>query len=108
MTPIEHVTGYKDDYKVVVKTDEEEWAPTNKELFTLTDKIFQSEEHEFEDGYGNRFLWFYISMIMLGKEEKAYEAYGLRGSDSLRHFQNTVKENADELIEEIEKLKDEV
>lgn len=108
MTEIRHETGYKDDYKVTVELDNgKTWSPTNKELFKLVDKTFQSEEHEFGDGYGNRWLWFYLSMIMLGKEEKAYTAYGLRGGNAIQHFEKTVQENADELIEEIEKLKEE-
>jgi len=105
---IVHEEGYKDEYKVTVYQSDEGWSPTNQELFELVDKMFQSEEHEFGDGYGNRWLWFYISMIMMGKENKAYEAYGLRGRDALCHFEKTVEENADKLIEEIEKLKEEV
>jgi len=107
---IVHETGYKDDYKVAIYHEnlasDEGWAPTNQEIFTLLDKVFQSEEHEFGDGYGNKWLWFYISMIMLGKEDKAYEAYGLRGYKALAHFENVVEENADELIEILEDLKE--
>ena len=108
MTDIVHETGYKDDYKVTVYNDDEGWSPTNRDLFELVEKMFQSEEKEFGDGYGNRWLWFYISMIMMGKENKAKEAYGLRGFDAVCHFEKTVEKHADELIEEIEKLKKEV
>lgn len=107
-TEIVHEEGYKDEYKVTVYQDDEAWSPTNRELFELVDKIFQSEEHEYGDGYGNRLLWFYLSMIMMGDEEKAYEAYGLRGMDALCHFEKTVEENADRLIDEIEQLREEV
>lgn len=109
MKKIVHETGYKDDYKVTVKNlDKNEWSPTNKELFKLTEKIFESEEHEFGNGYGNRWLWFYMSMIMLGEEDKAYEAYGLRGGDAVAHFEKTVEKHADDLIAEIKQLKKEV
>lgn len=104
---IRHETGYKDDYKVVVDK-ETPWSPTNKELFQLIDKIFESERYEFDDGYDCRWLWFYISLIMMGEEQKAYEAYGLRGYNALTHFEASVKEHADDLIEELEKLKEEV
>jgi len=107
-TEIIHEEGYKDEYKVTVQLENDEWSPTNGELFELTDKIFQSEEHEFGDGYGNRWLWFYMTMIMLGKEQKAFEAYGLRGRDALCHFEKTVEENVDEVIEVLEDLKEEV
>jgi len=109
MTDIIHETGYKDDYKVTVKEiTDGEWSPTNKELFTLTEKIFESEEHEFGSGYGCRWLWFYMSMIMLGKENVAHEAYGLRGFNAVAHFEKTVQKHGDELIETIEELQEEV
>ena len=109
MKDIIHETGYKDDYKVTVKNiDENEWSPTNKELFKLCEKIFESEEHEFGDGYGNRWLWFYMSTIMLGEEDTAYEAYGLRSHKALAHFEKTVEKYGDELIETIEQLQEEV
>lgn len=107
-TEIVHEEGYKDEYKVTVRLNNDEWSPTNRELFELTDKIFQSEEHEFGDGYGNRWLWFYMTMIMMGEENKAYEAYGLRGRDALCHFEKTVEENVDDVIEVLEDLKEEV
>jgi len=106
---IVHEEGYKDEYKVTVyNNDKEGWSPTNRDLFELIEKIFESEEQEFGDGYGNRWLWFYTSMIMLGKEQKAYEAYGLRGRDAVCHFEKTVEENVDEVIKVLEDLKEEV
>jgi len=64
---IVHEEGYKDEFKVTVyNNDKEGWSPTNRDLFELVEKIFESEEQEFGDGYGNRWLWFYMSMIMLG------------------------------------------
>jgi len=111
MADIVHEEGYKDAYKVTAYLDEDHetgWSPTNYELFELIDKIFESEEHEFGDGYGNRWLWFYMSMIMLGEEDKAFEAYGLRGFKALAHFEKTVEEYADDMIEVLEDLKQEV
>jgi len=109
MTEIIHETGYKDDYKVTVKNiSGEEWSPTNQELFKLCEKIFESEEQEFGSGYGNQWLWFYMSTIMLGEENVAYEAYGLRGGNAVAHFEKTVEKYGDELIETIEQLQKEV
>lgn len=108
MSNIVHEQGYKDAYKVTVKNIDGEWSPTNKELFKLCEKIFESEEHEFGDGYGNRWLWFYMSLIMLGEENKAYEAYGLRSYNALEHFEQSVKQHADDIIEILEELKKEV
>lgn len=108
MTEIIHEEGYKDEYKVTVKNQDVEWSPTNQQLFTLVEKMFESEEHEFEDGYGCRWLWFYMSTIMLGKPGKAKEAYGLRGKNALKHFEETVKEHGDEVIKVVEELQDEV
>jgi len=103
---IVHETGYKDDYKVTVYLDNDQWSPTNKELFKLIKLWFESEEHEFGDGYGSKMPWFYISQIMLGKSDKAFEAYEKRGFEAVEHFENQVAEDADELITEIEKLKE--
>lgn len=105
---IKHVTGYKDDYKVIVENKDEEWAPTNKELFKLIKLWFESEEYEFGDGYGSKMPWFYISQIMLGDSEKAFEAYEKTGYQAKKYFEKQVKENADKLIKELEKLKEEV
>jgi len=108
MTDIVHEEGYKDDYKVTVKLDDgSEWSPTNKELFRLVDKVFQPEEYEFGDGFGNKMLWYYISMIMIGKEDLAYDAYGLRGGEAIDHFEHSIEENAGEVIEVVEALKKE-
>ena len=47
-------------------------------------------------------------MIMLGKENVAHEAYGLRGFNAVAHFEKTVQKHGDELIETIEELQEEV
>lgn len=108
-TTIEHVTGYKDDYKVEIAFDEPQdcWNPTNDQTFKWVELWFESEDYEFGDGYGRWMPWFYISMIALGKEDIAHDAYGKRGTDALDHFEDAITENADELIEKIEELKDE-
>jgi len=107
---IVHEEGYKDQYKVSIKFDDGDfsWSPTNQHLFKLTEKVFESEEHEFGDGYGSRWLWFYMSLIMLGEEQKAYQAYGLRGINALNHFEKSVDKYADDIIETLEELKQEV
>lgn len=106
-TTIEHVTGYKDDYKVEVSFDEprECWNPTNEQIFKWIELWFESEDYEFGDGYGRWMPFFYIGVIALGNPEVAQEAYGKRGHDALNHFEDSVEEHADDLIEQLEALK---
>lgn len=101
---INHEEGYKDDKKVVVREDSP-WAPTNEELFQLIDLWFEAEEYEFGDGYGCLMPLFYVCLIALGHEEKAYEAYGKRGTEAVEHFDNAVEQHADEVIAAIESLR---
>lgn len=105
---IGHVTGYKDDYKVEVELPEGEniWSPTNDQIFKWITLWFQSEDHEFGDGYGRWMPFFYVSLIALGYEDKAFEAYQKRGYDAVRYFEDCVDEHADELIAKILELKD--
>jgi len=105
---IEHRTGRKDDFKVVIEFDEprEQWNPTNEEVFKWLDLFFTSEDYEFgEGGYGRWVPWYYITMIVMGYEDVAYDAYGKRGYDALEHFEDAVDEHADEVLEEILRMK---
>ena len=108
MAKIEHQTGYKDDYKVVVTCHDTEWGPTNEELFTLVKLWFESEDHEFgENGYGCKMPWFYLSLIMVGEPEKAFKAYQKRGWNAKTYFEKQVKEHGDEIKQVINDLQDE-
>lgn len=104
---IRHEDGYKDEYKVVVDKDGK-WAPTNAELFKLIGLWFEAEDAAFGDGFGRLMPLFYIMLIGIGEEEKAQEAYGLRGMEAVRHFKRCVQEHADDIIEELERLKADV
>jgi len=101
---IYHTSGYKDSFLVQIAIGNETWNPTNQELFTLVDLWFQSEDHEFGGGYGRWMPFFYLGLIAIGQEQKAFEAYEKRGKDAVTHFEQCVDEHGDELIEHIENL----
>jgi hypothetical protein len=103
---IYHTTGYKDDYMVTVEFDEpqDSWNPTNDQIFRWIRLWFESEDHEFGDGYGRWMPFFYIALIAIGEEEKAQEAYGLRGTEALDHFRDCLDEHRGEVIEALESL----
>lgn len=97
-----HVDGYKNSFKVQVSFDEDrtEWSPTSEQLFELVELWFESEDHEFGDGgYGHHMLWWYMSLIALGEGDVAYDAYQRRGFSALKHFEDSLDEYGDELME---------
>lgn len=105
---IEHQTGYKNEYQVTVTFDEgrTEWSPTNEQLFELVELFFESEDHEFGDGgYGHHLLWWYISLIAMGEGDVAYDAYNRRGFSALKHFEDSLEEYGDRLMETLLLLK---
>jgi len=105
---IRHETGYKDDYKVVVDLeDEKTWSPTNEELFKLVKLWFESEDFEFgENGYGCKMPWFYLSLIMMGEPEKAFDAYQKRGWQAKTYFEEQVQEHGEGLKKVVDQLMD--
>lgn len=103
---IVHTDGYKDEYMVEVEFGVDAWAPTNEDIFNLIQLWFEAEDYEFGDGYGRWMPMFYVGLIALGYEEKAFEAYGKRGFDAVTHFEKCVEEHGDELIAEIQKLQE--
>lgn len=103
---IYHTRGYKDDMMVEIDTGDDLWHPTMEELFKMMKLWFESEDFEFGDGYGRAMPWFYISMVAIGEEEAAYEAYQKRGWDAVTYFEECVEEHADEVMEMVQELKD--
>jgi len=51
--------------------------------------------------------WFYLSLIMVGKPEKAFEAYEKRGWKAKEYFEEQVREHGDEIKQVINDLQDE-
>lgn len=101
MADIVFETGYKDDYKFVVKLDEgcNEWAPRMPEIFKLISMWFEAEDHAYGDGYGARWPLWYVCLIGAGYEDKAMEAANLEGAEALTHFERTFMEHKDDVAE---------
>lgn len=106
---IRHTEGKKDEFMLEVIPEGNAWRPTNEEQFIYLFMWWHSEEMEFSDGYGKDMPWFY-SMLCRDLEglEIAREAHGKEGKEGKEFFEECVRENADELIERLEELKEEV
>jgi hypothetical protein len=73
----------------------------------MLQKWFEADEAYYSDGYGSSMPWFYTTLIHLGYPEETREVCGLNGIETLRHFERCVDQYGEEVVSEIQRLRDE-
>lgn len=100
---IEHRTGYKNPWLVVVEFDQavNEWKPKNEQIFEWIDHWFQAEEEEY-GFYGDTMAWFYVSLLWLGEKEIAHDAaQNYEGGVARDHLEQSLAEYGEEIAERL-------
>lgn len=109
---IEHRSGAKNDWQVVIEFDGErtEWKPKNRAIFAWIRRWFLSEDYEYPTGYGSKMPLWLLIQLSRGNPEVVEAAMDLeeRGDkqEMVIQFEKDVVENADEVIEMVEYLKE--
>lgn len=106
-----HTDGNEDQFMIRIEPKGESWDPKNYEIFKLLYMWFRSEDYKYPDGYGSSMPWFYASLCFKDYDyrdglQTALEATEYEGDAQTSHFEEAVVEHADELIEELEELKE--
>lgn len=109
-TRIAHVTGKKDDFLVDIqfKHGKRRWRPTNKAIFAWLNCWFKAEDAGYPEGYGSQWNLFYTILVQMGEFDIALEAAELDGDEAIDHFEYNVELYADDIIEWLQELKEEV
>lgn len=108
---IYHQTGAKNPWQVVCEFDEprERWLPKNRAIFAWIDHWFRSEDNEYSYYKCKLPLWYVIQLARdnpsVVKEAMDLEEAGEK-QEMVTQFEKDVIENADEVIEMIEYLKE--
>lgn len=104
---IVHQEGTKDPFQVSVRFERPvpSWEPTNRELFSLLDHYFHSEDHEFGYGEGRRMPWVFITAIYYGRSDLAIRAADEDEADVMRLYKEARQVIQEPLRREVERLR---